>query len=362
MFERFTDRAQKVMSLANQEAQRLNHEHVGTEHILIGLMAEGSGVGATVLKELGVDLKKARTAVLGLVEEGREPVAAEKLPHTARAKKVVEIAIEEARLLGQTYVGTEHLLLGLLTEREGMGDQALVHLGLDPSQVRMYTLKMLGVTVPLEKTASDPARLEDHILFWKTLADNLARGVALDGALKDSLNKLEDRPLEVIIDCMLEEVEVDSTLSTAMAVRKSVFSRAILQMVLAGEAAEVLDVAAGRIAEGLENGSFGLPGNPQPRPAAPERFWRALGLLLSTGVPLVAALNALAAEESGAVYGKQLPALKQAVSAGRSLAEALREFPDVFTRELCSTVEAAEKQSTLDDAAFQIADTFSTGK
>ena len=114
MFERFTDRARKVMALANQEAQRFNHEYIGTEHILLGLVKEGSGVGANVLKNLDVDLRKVRMEVEKLVKSGPDMVTMGKLPQTPRAKKVIEYAIEEARNLNHNYVGTEHLLLGLL--------------------------------------------------------------------------------------------------------------------------------------------------------------------------------------------------------------------------------------------------------
>ena len=120
MFERFTDRARKVMALANQEAQRFNHEYIGTEHILLGLVKEGSGVGANVLKNLDVDLRKVRLEVEKLVKSGPDMVTMGKLPQTPRAKKVIEYAIEEARNLNHNYVGTEHLLLGLLREHDGV--------------------------------------------------------------------------------------------------------------------------------------------------------------------------------------------------------------------------------------------------
>src|SRR2546428_81072 len=108
MFERFTDRARKVMALANQEAQRFNHEYIGTEHILLGLVKEGSGVGANVLKNLDVDLRKVRLEVEKLVKAGPDMVTMGKLPQTPRAKKVIEYAIEEARNLNHNYVGTAH--------------------------------------------------------------------------------------------------------------------------------------------------------------------------------------------------------------------------------------------------------------
>lgn len=144
MYERFTDRARKIMQLANEEAQRFDHEYIGTEHILLGLVKEGSGVAANVLKNLDVDIRKIRQEVEKLVQTGPKMVIAGKLPHTPRAKKVIEYALEEARGLGHNYVGTEHLLLGLLREPEGVGRQVLVNLGLIVDEVRQEVLNLLG--------------------------------------------------------------------------------------------------------------------------------------------------------------------------------------------------------------------------
>jgi ATP-dependent Clp protease ATP-binding subunit ClpC len=147
MFERFTDRARKVMALANQEAQRFNHEYIGTEHILLGLVKEGSGVGATVLKNLDVDIKKLRLEVEKLVKSGPDMVTMGKLPQTPRAKKVIEYAIEEARALNHNYVGTEHILLGILRESEGIAAQVLMSCGLKLEDVRQEVLNLLGAGV-----------------------------------------------------------------------------------------------------------------------------------------------------------------------------------------------------------------------
>lgn len=156
MFERFTDRARKVMALANQEAQRFNHEYIGTEHILLGLVKEGSGVGANVLKNLDVDLRKVRLEVEKLVKSGPDMVTMGKLPQTPRAKKVIEYAIEEARNLNHNYVGTEHLLLGLLREHEGVAAQVLMNLGLKLDDVREEVLNLLGAGVdPEEATGGE---------------------------------------------------------------------------------------------------------------------------------------------------------------------------------------------------------------
>src|SRR5271165_5051824 len=148
MYERFTDRARKVMQLANQEAQRFNHEYVGTEHVLLGLIKEGSGVAANVLRNLDVDLRKIRNEVEKIVQAGPEMVTMGKLPQTPRAKKVIEYAIEEARNLNHNYVGTEHLLLGLLREQEGVAAQVLMNLSLKLEDVREEVLNLLGHNMP----------------------------------------------------------------------------------------------------------------------------------------------------------------------------------------------------------------------
>src|SRR3989440_10503895 len=144
MYERFTDRARKVMQLANQEAQRFNHEYIGTEHILLGLVKEGSGVAANVLKNLDIDLRKIRLEIEKFVQLGPDMVTMGKLPQTPRAKKVIEYSIEEARNLNHNYVGTEHLLLGLLREQEGVAAQVLINLGLKLEDVREEVLNLLG--------------------------------------------------------------------------------------------------------------------------------------------------------------------------------------------------------------------------
>jgi ATP-dependent Clp protease ATP-binding subunit ClpC len=144
MFDRFTDRARKVMGLARQEAQRFNHDYIGTEHILLGLVQEGSGVAASVLKNLDIDLKKIRQEVEKLVSTGTTMVTMGQLPFTPRAKKVLELSLEEASNLGHTYIGTEHLLLGLIRESEGIAAQVLRNLKVKVEDVREEVLELLG--------------------------------------------------------------------------------------------------------------------------------------------------------------------------------------------------------------------------
>jgi hypothetical protein len=154
MYERFTDRARKVMQLAHQEAQRFNHEYMGADHILLGLVKEGSGVAANVLKNLDIDLRKIRLEVEKIVRPGPDMVTMGKLPQTPRARKVIEYAIEEARNLHHNYVGTEHLLLGLLREEEGVASQVLMNLGLKLANVRKEVLQLLGHEVASEESCS----------------------------------------------------------------------------------------------------------------------------------------------------------------------------------------------------------------
>jgi len=145
MHDRFTDRAQKIIALANQEAQRRNHEWVNTEHILLGLVEEGSGVGSVVLRNLGGNSQKVRLEIDKLVKSGRDTVVATgPLPQTPRVKKVLEWAIEESRNLNQNYVGTEHLLLGLLREHDGVAAQVLMRLGLKLEAVREEVLNLVS--------------------------------------------------------------------------------------------------------------------------------------------------------------------------------------------------------------------------
>jgi ATP-dependent Clp protease ATP-binding subunit ClpC len=132
------------MALANQEAERLNHEHIGTEHILLGLIREGSGVGAAVLKKFEVDIKKLRLEVEKLHKSGPDMFTVGKLPKTPRARRVTEYAIEEARSLNHNYVGTEHILLGLLRESEGIAAQVFISLDLKLEDVRQEVLNLLG--------------------------------------------------------------------------------------------------------------------------------------------------------------------------------------------------------------------------
>ena len=169
MFERFTNRARLAMALANQEAQRLGHEYIGTEHILLGLVKEGSGVGANVIKSFDIDLRKVRLEVEKLIKSGPD-IPSGKLPQTPRAKKVIEYAILESRELKHGYVGTEHILLGLLQEKQGVAFTVLSILGLS------YDQALKEIIERLSKGADDStdAAADPRIALLRLL---LSRGV-----------------------------------------------------------------------------------------------------------------------------------------------------------------------------------------
>ncbi|MCO5167183.1 MAG: ATP-dependent Clp protease ATP-binding subunit [Planctomycetes bacterium] len=156
MFDRFTDRARKVMGLARQEAQRFNHQYIGTEHILLGLIQEGSGVAANVLRNLDVDPERIRGEVEKIVQDGPTMATLGQLPFTPRAKKVLELASEEATNLRHNYIGTEHLLLGLIRENEGVAAQVLMNLGLKLEEVREEVLDLLGADMSNSDSGATP--------------------------------------------------------------------------------------------------------------------------------------------------------------------------------------------------------------
>ena len=145
----FTERVRKVLAMAREEAARLHHEYVGTEHILLGLIREGEGVAATVLQNLNVELDEIQQKIEETVKKGKAAQATgPDLPYTSRAKKVLELAMAEARELNHSYVGTEHLLLGLLREEKGIAAQVLTDAGVNLDAARAETLRILGTEMP----------------------------------------------------------------------------------------------------------------------------------------------------------------------------------------------------------------------
>ncbi|HIN54101.1 MAG TPA: AAA family ATPase, partial [Planctomycetes bacterium] len=248
MYERFTDRARKVMQLANQEAQRFNHEYIGTEHVLLGLVKEGSGVAANVLKNLDVDLRKIRLEVEKLVQSGPEMVTMGKLPQTPRAKKVLEYSMEEARSLNHNYVGTEHILLGLLREQEGVAAQVLMNLGMKLEDVREEVLNLLGHG--LENGDQDERSRHDSGSSESSGKSSKSKTPALDSFGRDltelaKQGKLDpvigrDQEIERSIQILCRRTKNNPVLLGEAGVGKTAIIEGFAQRVIDGEVPDLL--------------------------------------------------------------------------------------------------------------------------
>jgi ATP-dependent Clp protease ATP-binding subunit ClpC len=182
MFERFTERARRVVVLAQEEASALNHNHIGTEHLLLGLVRDGEGVAARALQELEISLDAVREQVEEIIGRGKHEPAEGHIPFTPRAKKVLELSLREARQLGHDYIGTEHILLGIIREGDGVGAQVLVNLGGKLSRVRDKVRELVppagtaegrAHAAPMRVVASS-AQLEEIMSRLDTIAGRLA--------------------------------------------------------------------------------------------------------------------------------------------------------------------------------------------
>lgn len=242
MYERFTDRARKVMQLANQEAQRFNHEYIGTEHILLGLVKEGSGVAANVLKNLDIDLRKIRMEVERVVSSGPDMVAMGKLPQTPRAKKVIEYSVEEARNLNHNYVGTEHLLLGLLREQEGVAAQVLMNLGLKLEDVREEVLNLLGHNMATEETGgTNPERQANKGKSKTPALDSFGRDLtelARQGKLDPVIGRANE--IERVVQVLSRRTKNNPVLLGEAGVGKTAIVEGLAQLVVDSNVPELL--------------------------------------------------------------------------------------------------------------------------